>query len=209
MSATQPVRIRRSLLLGLVLLLVPALASATQLPREHEGGVLIRLSAGLGAANFEGDNDLGERAKFDEPGGNHNLAFGGILFENFALHATAFGWAVTEPRLEVDGQDQGRVGGTASLNALGAGVTWYTGPSNFYLSGSIGFAWLTYSDDRVSLNSATGGALDLTVGKEWWVSDRWGLGVALGLQGYGVPLKDGNDDATGGAVGLRFSATFN
>jgi len=196
-----------SFLLGSML--SPVDSQAVLQPREHDGGIFLRLSLGGGVAEYDGNTDLGEKLEFKDSGGNHNIAFGGMPWNNIALHATTFGWGISDPDYDVDGVDQGRLNGTASLTALGGGATWYIMPVNIYITGSIGFAWLDLSDQNITRNSATGSAFDLSVGKEWWVSDRWGLGVALGVQGYSVPLSRGDDEATGASVGLRFSATFN
>jgi len=190
------------------LLALPSLAGAQQRPRQHEGGILIRLSAGLGPASADLDLDTGQKFEMNKVGGNHNLALGGIVGGNVALHATAFGWALGDPSFDLDGQDQPDLKGTVSMNAIGGGATWYLMPINIYVSGSVGFAWLSVSDDDRSFDTGVGGALDITVGKEWWVSDRWGLGVALGLQGYAVPADDGKE-FTGGSISARFTATFN
>jgi hypothetical protein len=55
--------------------------------------------------------------------------------------------------------------------------------------------------------------LDLDVGKEWWVSGNWGLGLSLRFRyidvapanvGFG---RDGRLDSF--QIGLSFSATYN
>jgi hypothetical protein len=195
-----------------LVLVVPQLAEAQDAPREHDGGILIRLSFGVGSASASRDldpaEDAGEKFEMDEVGGNHNLAIGGIVGGKVALHATLFGWTVRNPNYDLDGRSQQQISGVASLNALGGGATWYFTRHNFYLSGSVGIAWLSFREDRRVLDTSTGGAVDLTLGKEWWASDRWGLGVAIGLQGYNIPSA-GEDDFQGGSASLRFSATFN
>ncbi|HMC93285.1 MAG TPA: hypothetical protein VKO16_00795, partial [Polyangia bacterium] len=58
--------------------------------------------------------------------------------------------------------------------------------------------------------SKLGLASDLQVGKEWWVSPDWGLGIAAQL--IGGSLKDQNDPSlswSAGALSLLFSATYN
>jgi hypothetical protein len=199
---------RCSLLILLAgLIAVPLIAQARQIPREHEGGIFVRLSAGIAGVNTSID-DGGEKTEFTEGGGAHNLALGGIAWKNIALHATSFGWAVRDPLVEVDGVDQGRFNGTASLNALGGGVTWYIMPVNIYISGSAGFSWLSLTQNYTR-NSSVGIAFDLTVGKEWWVSDRWGLGVSVGLDGHSVPVEGIDGNWEGGSFRVLFSATFN
>ena len=48
------------------------------------------------------------------------------------------------------------------------------------------------------------------LGKEWWVSRNWGLGIAGGL--FTASLKDKNVPGltwSAGAASLLFSATYN
>jgi hypothetical protein len=199
----------RRLFLALVvgLIAVPSVAQGRQIPREHEGGIFIRLSAGI-AGSTTSLEDAGTKTEFSEGGGTNNLALGGMAWQNVALHATLFGWAVSDPKIEIDGVEQRRSNGTASLNALGGGVTWYIMPVNIYVSGTAGFGWLRVAQNY-NLDSSPGFAFDVTVGKEWWVSDRWGLGVALGLNGHSIPVEGADANWEGGSIGVRFSATFN
>lgn len=200
--------LRRLVLVLLVgLIVVPSVAQGRQIPREHEGGIFIRLSTGI-AGSSTSIEEAGEKTEFTEGGGTHNLAIGGMTWQNVALHATAFGWVVRDPRIEVNGVDQGRFNGSAGLNALGGGVTWYIMPVNIYISGSAGFGWLSVTQNYTR-STAVGIAFDLTVGKEWWVSDRWGLGVAVGANGHSIPVEGIDGNWEGGSIGVRFSATFN
>ena len=55
--------------------------------------------------------------------------------------------------------------------------------------------------------------INLAIGKEWWVSDNWGLGVAAQLSSTVLPdknLRTGEElNLTTHSVGILFSATFN
>jgi hypothetical protein len=54
-----------------------------------------------------------------------------------------------------------------------------------------------------------GFASDVTIGKEWWVSDSWGMGVAGGLGFHSVPFTTTEVNWSGVSVGVRFTATMN
>jgi hypothetical protein len=108
-------------------------------------------------------------------------------------------------------------GQSTDLFGIGAGLAYYM-PNNLYLSGTLAFAQLSSGDeDNTETRSETdfGPGLSLTFGKEWWVSDNWGLGVALNL--FVARMKDkeaaypGFDKPVwrGTAVSLLFSASFN
>jgi hypothetical protein len=53
--------------------------------------------------------------------------------------------------------------------------------------------------------------MSLTVGKEWYVSQDWSLGLAFNTQRVSATDKETCDDCTyvGTSFGLYFSATFN
>jgi hypothetical protein len=115
-----------------------------------------------------------------------------------------------------------------TVSGFGPEYTHYFMPLNLYLSGSIlfTFASLTNSQSSTSggqtttvtttYSSELGGGLQLEFGKEWWVGDHWGLGMALHY------AMSWNRDNTGQIVGSSspgtlftnslafvFSATYN
>jgi len=170
--------------------------------RDHNGGFFLRLAPGIAFA--EANND-GLSLEFSGSGVELDLAIGGMIAENLALHGTIFGWLITD-----DNVDLGGVTGTADIDmtAVGAGLTYYFMPVNIYLSGSIGMGQLTGSGD-VTGESDSGPAAMVSVGKEWWVSGRWGLGLAGVLGFVSLPESDATDNWKGWNLALMFSATFN
>ena len=190
--------------------LVPAIGHAGA-ARTHDGFIL-RLSAGGGAAGTE-ISDASGRIELSGSAGDVNIAIGGMIQENFAIHATIFGWSISDPEADIFisgvGSGSGSIDGTATMSAVGPGVTYYVMPLNLYLSGSIGFGTLELDSDDVDGETDSGMALDLTVGKEWWVGDSWGLGLAGGFTYHSLPDKDIDESWSGASFALRFSATFN
>jgi hypothetical protein len=87
-------------------------------------------------------------------------------------------------------------------------VTYYFMPVNLYLSGSAGFGSLEF-DGNISGETDMGLALDLTVGKEWWVGDNWGLGVAGGFGYHSLPEEGLDENWSGTSFVVRFTATLN
>jgi hypothetical protein len=73
----------------------------------------------------------------------------------------------------------------------------------------VGAAQLHFEADGDSDDSDTGFAFVTGVGKEWWVSDRWGLGVSGTFGYHSVPPKGGGSNLSGPSVAIRFSATLN
>jgi hypothetical protein len=104
-----------------------------------------------------------------------------------------------------------------SQSLLGAGINYYLMPINIYFGGAIGFSTITSTWDRggnlgdAHQDSDVGFGIDLDAGKEWWVSNNWGLGVALRLSLASVPAgsEEPQDAVYGsGFVTLLFSATY-
>lgn len=190
----------------LAALLLAGLADAGQARiyrgHTHGGGFLLRLSGGLGAASTSADIE-GDDPELSGGSGDINIAIGGIVSPGLALHGTIWGWSVQDPEVEWLGVE-GWIPADLSMSAIGGGLTYYFMPANLYLSGSLGLA--TLSLERAE--SDTGLAFDFTVGKEWWVGARWGLGIA-GAFGYHSIPGEGDEDWSGRNIALRFTATFN
>jgi hypothetical protein len=192
---------------ALVLIMTAALPCRAGEARTHDG-FLLRLSAGGGYGATSADTPLGE-LDISGPAGDVNFAIGGAVAPNLILHGTLWGWAVSEPDVELGGASATAEDATLSMSAFGVGITYYMMPANFYISPSIGAAELEIEEDNVSANSDTGIAFDFTLGKEWWVGDNWGLGVAGDVNFHKIPDGDLDEDWTGPGLGLRFTATMN
>jgi hypothetical protein len=98
----------------------------------------------------------------------------------------------------------------AALVGYGLLLNWYF-PSNLYFALTPSFTRLTSSNGSSSGNSEWGFGLRAALGKEWWVSNHWGLGAVAGFA-----LSSNKDMADAGAptwttVGFNvsLSATFN
>jgi hypothetical protein len=131
------------------------------------------------------------------------LAIGGALSEDLIL----FGEVVTtgaEVRSDAaSGSDQFMVGGP------GLGLSYYLPRANVYVSGAVLLARLEGNGSRTSL----GPGLDLNVGKEWWISSNWGMGLTLQIVTARMAgdLTNAMSDSTWRTTGLGVvgSATFN
>lgn len=182
--------------LAVLWLASPALAG----PRDHQDGLLLRLSGGVG----HGASKFGD-LKFSGPSGDINFALGGIVSPNTAVHATLLGWVVSDPDAQRNGTTVGTVNGDFELSGGGVGLTHYFMPANVYVSPTLGLGRLSIDNDHTNIGLVT----DLTVGKEWWVGSQWGLGVAgaVGFHSVGDGDVDGSwEDFT---FALRFTATTN
>jgi hypothetical protein len=178
-------------------------------PREHDG-FFLRLSAGAAWAKTEiHDEPSGDTIKLDGPAAGANFAIGGVVATNLAIHGTFFGWVISDPDAGVTGFSEFELNGELVVSGIGGGITYYFMPENFYLSASAGAATLSLENGNASVESDTGIAGDVTLGREWWVGDSWGLGFAIGLSLHSIPDGGIDESWTGMGLALRFSATLN
>jgi len=179
--------------------------------RAHDGGFFLRLSLGIAGGKSSIDNIPTVPPtdwEISGTGGDLNIAIGGIVSENLAIHGTVFGWTVTDPDIEVrnvNGSITVPVQGDFTFTGVGAGLTYFFMPVNIYMSGSLGLGRLSFE----GADSDTGLGLEACAGKEWWVSDRWALGVALGVTYHSIGETGVDEHWSGASFGVRFSATLN
>jgi hypothetical protein len=196
--------VRASMLVA-ALALLPGVSAAGS--RDHLGGFFLRLSAGAGTVRTE-LTSRGNTLALSGAASDVNIAIGGVIAPNLALHGTLYGWLADDPDFEVGGRSVA-TRAQLDLSAIGAGVTYYFMPINIYLSGSLGAGSLAIDGPTGEGETGVGLVMDLTAGKEWWVSDRWGLGVAVGFGYHDIPEKFFPVNWSGTGLAVRFTATLN
>jgi hypothetical protein len=192
---------------GLLWVSLAATALAGE-PRRHDGGFFLRLAPGGGYSRTAISED-GDDLSLKGPSGSFDVAIGAMLKENFAVHATLGSWVAVDPTVEFNGIDETVDDTSISLSMFGGGFTYYFGPSNVYLTASAGAATLSFEFEGDTDDSDTGFAVDAGLGKEWWVSDRWGLGASATVGYHSIPPGDASGNFSGTSFAVRFSATFN
>ena len=129
-----------------------------------------------------------------------------ILFGNFFLSVA------DSPDVTISAGATSSSSGSATLGGFGVGLTYYFMPVNIYLSGALA-AMIFEMDDNDGnkvFTSDAGLGFQGMVGKEWWVSPEWGLGVAGELTVASMKDKDNSSITwTGSSFSLVFSSTFN
>jgi hypothetical protein len=174
---------------------------------KHDGFYL-RLQLGGG---YNQASAVGEDLAIKGAAAALNIELGYAIVENFILYGRLGGTSVTSPDIElgdvtVEGTDDDV---SSDFTGVGLGATYYFMPINVYVSGAITASELTITEDGEDLaRTDSGPALHLGVGKEWWVSRNWGIGVGAEVV-FGRIRSEGNDDwdVTSGIVFL--SGTFN
>ncbi len=143
---------------------------------------------------------------------------GGTPVENFIIYGVVGLYDMEGPKVTIGSQSQ-TVSDLYLVNAeFGGGFCYYFMPSNVYLAADLTASQLTIGNDATETgnSSDTGWGLTLTLGKEWWVSENWGMGLALigtigsvtaGEDLGGISGKD--DKILHTYIGLALTATYN
>ncbi|HEU5056611.1 MAG TPA: hypothetical protein VFU21_08790 [Kofleriaceae bacterium] len=179
---------------------------------EHEG-FFLRLGFGVGYLGMKTefmDDDL----EIKGPAGHLQVALGGNLSPNLILFGQLFVNAIDDPTVEFGGAEEEVDDMTASLGAVGIGLAYYL-PANVYFSGTLAVSQLRLEDqnDGNDAESEPGPAFLAQIGKEWWASDNWGLGIA---GQFILSSNEDEEDAEGPidvtwttlGFGVLFSATY-
>lgn len=182
---------------------------------ETHDGLFLRLAGGIGGISTSAESGP-VTATLSGGGIPLDFAIGGAVARNFALHADFYGTAAVAPKLSINNSDVGKASENTTLygSGVGLGATFYTMPLNLYFSGSVGVARYGLKYDNGSQTSSgttkAGLGVNLLVGKEWWVSDNWGLGVAGNVTIISAKDSDNSDVRwTGASAGVLLSATYN
>ena len=189
-----------------------ALAQEATAPGVHEhDGFMLRLAIG-GGYGQSSTTVLNESWAISGPGSLFSLALGGRVTDSLIIHGEMYGATLFSPKFKIGGQTFEAIGDTSlTMAGLGPGVTYYFMPINLYASATIAASFLSLQHGGASGSAKPGFGTNIMVGKEWWVSDNWGIGLA------GQFLFQKNSDTGPGADiswtslggGLAFSATYN
>lgn len=199
-----------------ILALLATAAMAMAESHTHDG-FFLNLALGFGYQGFTYDAN---KAIYDmEAKGvstEFDLKLGGCIATNTLLHATILG-VTNNSEIEYKAKGGKKLGSSSeeseNLSMLGIGLTYYL-PENIFISGSVGFAQFNLqdnSDEDKDIEGATekGLGVQIAAGKEWWVSDNWGLGLSVAFTYGAAEDKDDLGDASAYGVNVMFSATFN
>ena len=142
------------------------------------------------------------------------FAIGGAVTENLIIAAEGWGSA-TSPSVTSNGQTVNTGAAGLAVGAFGLNITYYLMPANIYFSVTPAITALGLSGNLNGgkfgdVDSRGGFGLKLAVGKEWWVSDHWGLGLAVEFI-FSSNKETGTNPPTWTTLGggLTFSATYN
>jgi len=171
-------------------------------------GLFISGDLGVGGINYKDSLGITGGA------GDFNLKIGGTVAPNFIISGDLISVQSANPDVTQNkgpkaGTDYGNNGFGFSMDLIGIGATYYFMPANVFLSGTLGTGYFTFhqvgEDDQFSNN---GLAFQAEVGKEWWVSPNWGLGIGLVFLDMNAKWSSA-ETGNGSFLGLMFNSTFN
>ena len=182
---------------------------------KHDGFYL-SLAGGpsAGTISMEGSqNGNSATGSYKGSGGALDIQIGGAIKENLILHANLTSLAITGPTVTLNGVSAKFPNESSIGQAMfGVGLTYYIMPANIFFTANIGSGNFTVTDNGKSTSTDHGGAFQIKIGKEWWVSKNWGLGVSAILNTIRVsnnPTTGGTEKISGAQFGVLFNATFN
>ena len=204
----------KKILLSIALAAISAFAVSA--PKTHDG-FFLNATMGAGYSSFE-DKIEGGLGKMTCDGGAFEASFklGGTIAQNLILHATFSGDVLySDLKLKSGYVDEKLAHDGFNMLMLGAGLTYYLPiQENVYVSASFGV-----TDISITLNSNeynfdnldAGFGFNISAGKEWWINNELGLGIALS---YTHHSADGNyrgekNEASSNSFALVASLTFN
>lgn len=168
-------------------------------------GFFLRLAPGFGWNNTSSESG-GNTLKMSGVSGLFNMAIGGAVSQDLILHLDASGVTTSSPKVN----DQSNVS-SASTSLVGIGMTYYL-PSNYYVTGAVGMAESRNKTNGTTYKTDRGYGANVMIGKEWWVSDDWGVGIAgqfLYTNCPGKSVGGVRPDVQSTSFGVLFSATYN
>ena len=185
---------------------------------QHDGFYL-RLAAGLSVLHASW-RETADDWSITGTGIALVMTLGGSVTPNLVLYGEITGSMAMDPTEKHNGVSTTLDDYDVSLAGIGPGAAYYLVPANLCFSGTLAFFRLTkgYHGPSPGSEGTGGNGAILTdtgigaafmVGKEWWVSTNWGLGVAGIVHLASMKLTDGDTRAVAEALSLVLSATYN
>lgn len=149
---------------------------------QHKG---LYLSMSVGPLFGSVTDDLGTYTMdMSGTGAQFDFKIGGAIKENLILHATLISNSLPGPSIKISGNSSIKASDNLTVGEamVGGGLTYYIMPSNIFLSGTLGlgnFSIIDTNDNNNNVSTQRGFSMQLKIGKEWWISKKWGLGISL------------------------------
>ncbi len=179
-------------------------------------GLFLRPDIGFGYLTAS-ESDLGGDYTMSGPSGYLGFAIGGSVADGVILAGHLWGISASSPTVTYNGQSGSLSDTYLGFAAIGPEFDYYFMPANLFLGATVALSRGTLktggrlTGGGTDFSTQVGVAGQFAVGKEWWVSDSWGLG----LKGE-VTVSANKDNSSsnsptwvGFAFAVGFSATYN
>jgi hypothetical protein len=187
----------------------PTSASPEESMRNRHLGFFLRVDVGLGYLGSS-TTATGIYASLSGLALPLGLVVGGAVTENLVLAGDLWWVLAPAPKVKVDMPGVATADSSATVGGLGANLTYYFMPANVYVSASPSMTVGTLKSPSLNGQSRLGFGGRLAVGKEWWVAEHLGLGVAaqflFSINKDGGPVPPTVITIAGG---VAISATYN
>jgi len=139
-------------------------------------GFFIRPDLGFGYLTAS-ESAGGTTATLSGFAGVAGVSIGGAIAENLILGAHIYDAVSTNPSASVGTSSASTSNTTLTMFGVGPELTYYFMPNNVYVSGTLALSRMTVSSNNGDASTDWGVGSRVTLGKEWWVSNHWGLGL--------------------------------
>jgi hypothetical protein len=170
------------------------------------------LHLGGGFTRVSGADAAGNSLRASGGSLSFGLALGGAIAPNLIIFGSLFYSVAADPDVTIGGVGAGLSNPSVLVVGIGPGIAYYLEPINLYLSATVAFVGSELDDQNGTpiAESKAGIGVQVVVGKEWWVSQNWGLGLAGEIvAGSMTDKNDSNLTWTASTTSLVFSATYN
>jgi len=213
---------KKVVLIGIILFCcLHSYSKSFNLPKKYTDnthrGFYLSMALGYNSTSIDADSKNYGNSNFKGAGGVIDLKIGGTLTENVILHATILSHGVTGPKIEKENNYNNNFKADNKLliseGMIGVGLTYYT-PDNIFLSTSLGIGSFGFENKREDIDFTTdkGFGFQFKAGKEWWLSRKWGIGVAAYFHTTDCINQEGSyaeENISSRNFGIVFNATLN
>jgi hypothetical protein len=178
---------------------------------ETHDGFYFNGQLGFGGSAIVAEREGVPDVEFNNGNGDFSFDLGGALSQNVLLFGRFWSVYQANPNaetagVEIDLDDDV----TVYMAAVAIGARYYFMPINLYAGASLGLARFGIEADGDNIaDSDYGFAIQLEVGKEWWVDADWAIGVGGRFSHAAADTEQEAGSVTGDALSVLFTATYN
>ena len=183
---------------------LPTASRASERTDNDRTGLYLRATLGVGGSVLYANNyytkvaadGLRERHKVEADQGGAStsmeLTIGGFFAPDVAVQVEFAGFILPAPRSRysnswtfngnldtTDNRLSTDVDGGLLSSSIRLGFTGYLMPAGVYIGTSVGPSWLSLGGGWQDVDTSVGISATFRIGKEWSLSEHWGLGVGL------------------------------